>query len=64
MKLQDFLTPTLVAALVAASFRFLRPFVTLRTSERRIQIENITRERAKWREKIRTKSNRGATGMG
>jgi hypothetical protein len=31
-------------------------FISLRNSERKIQIENITQERAKWREKIRLRS--------
>jgi transcriptional regulator of nitric oxide reductase len=46
MDLTPFLTSAVVAALVAG-------LVTLRSAERRIQIENITQERAKWREKIR-----------
>lgn len=46
MDLAPFLTSAVVAALVAG-------LVTLRSSERKIQIENITQERAKWREKIR-----------
>ena len=44
------LTPFLTSAVVAA---FVAGLVTLRTAERKIQIENITQERAKWREKIR-----------
>ncbi len=39
--------------------------VTLYNSERRIRIENVTQERAKWREKIRCKAtqvSRAATG--
>lgn len=46
MSFEEFLSSAVVSALVAA-------LVTLRTSERKIQIENITQERAKWREKIR-----------
>jgi hypothetical protein len=46
MDLTPLLSSAVVAALVAA-------LVTLRTTERRIQIENITQERAKWRDKIR-----------
>lgn len=46
MDLGPFLTSAVVAALVAG-------LVTLRGAERKIQIENITQERAKWREKIR-----------
>lgn len=46
MDLAPFLSSAVVAALVAA-------LVSLRTAERRIQIENITQERAKWRDKIR-----------
>ncbi|MDP2829541.1 MAG: hypothetical protein Q8O37_13145 [Sulfuricellaceae bacterium] len=45
-----FLTSSVVGGLVAG-------FVALRNSERKIQIENVTQERAKWREKIRAKSN-------
>lgn len=47
MDYQQLLSSAVVSALVAA-------FVTLWTSQRKIQIENITQERAKWREKIRT----------
>jgi hypothetical protein len=46
MDLAPFLTSAVVAALVAG-------LVTLRSTERKIQIENTTQERAKWREKIR-----------
>jgi hypothetical protein len=49
LDLAPFLTSAVVAALVAG-------FVALRSSERKIQIENITQERAKWREKIRSSS--------
>jgi len=45
-----FLSSSLVGGLVAG-------FVTLKNSERKIQIENVTQERAKWRDKIRIKSN-------
>ncbi len=41
------LSSSVVAGLVAA-------LVAFRSGERRIQIENITQERAKWRDKIRT----------
>ena len=44
-----FLSSSVVGGLVAG-------FVALRSSERKIQIENVTQERAKWREKIRIKS--------
>ena len=46
MAIQDLLTSTVIAALVAG-------FVAFRSSERKLQIENVTQERAKWREKIR-----------
>jgi len=46
MELSTVLTSAVVAALIAG-------LVSLRSSERTIQIENITQERAKWREKIR-----------
>ncbi|WP_404361603.1 hypothetical protein [Methylotuvimicrobium sp. KM1] len=45
-----FLSSSVVGGLVAG-------FVALRNSERKILIENVTKERAKWREKIRIKSN-------
>ncbi|MGA7077089.1 MAG: hypothetical protein WBQ43_05160 [Terriglobales bacterium] len=47
MDWQPFLTSAVVAALVGG-------FVSRRNIDRTIQIENITRERAKWRDKIRT----------
>lgn len=43
------LSSSVIGGLVAS-------LVSLRSSERRIQIENVTQERAKWREKIRLKS--------
>jgi len=46
MAMNDFLAPAMVAALVAG-------IVSFRSSDRKIQIENIVQERAKWREKIR-----------
>lgn len=47
MDYKQLLSSVVVSALVAA-------FITLWTSQRKIQIENITQERAKWREKIRS----------
>lgn len=47
MELSTVLTSAVVAALIAG-------LISLRSSERKIQIENITQERAKWREKIRS----------
>ena len=47
MEPSTILTSAVVAALIAG-------LVSLRGSERKIQIENITQERAKWREKIRS----------
>jgi len=44
-----FFSSSVVGGLIAG-------FIALRTLERNIQIENITQERAKWREKIRIKS--------
>lgn len=44
-----FLSSSVVGGLIAG-------FIALQTSERKIQIENVTQERAKWREKIRSKS--------
>lgn len=41
------LTSAVVAALISG-------LVSLQSAERKIQIENITQERAKWREKIRS----------
>ena len=49
MDFTAFLSSSVVGGLVAG-------FVALRSSERKIQIENVTQERAKWREKIRIKS--------
>ncbi|MNF55138.1 hypothetical protein D3C84_365900 [compost metagenome] len=46
MNTELLLTSAVVSALVGG-------FVSLRASERKIQIENITQERAKWREQIR-----------
>lgn len=46
MELSTVLASAVVAALIAG-------LVSLRSAERKIQIENITQERAKWREKIR-----------
>ena len=54
--MNDVLTSALVAASVSFLTAVVTAFVTLRTSERKIQIENITQERAKWRDKIRTKA--------
>lgn len=50
MDFSTVLTSSVLAGLVAAS-------VALRTSERKIQIENITQERAKWRKSIRELSD-------
>jgi hypothetical protein len=47
MDFSTVLASGVVSALIAG-------LVSLRTSERKIQIENITQERAKWREKIRS----------
>jgi len=44
-----FLSSSVVGGLIAG-------FVTLRRGERKIQIENVTQERAKWRNKIRAKA--------
>jgi hypothetical protein len=46
MAMNDFLGSAMVAALVAG-------LVSFRSPDRKIQIENIAQERAKWREKIR-----------
>jgi hypothetical protein len=46
LELSIFLSSTVVAGLVAA-------LVSLRTSERNIQVTNVTQERAKWRKSIR-----------
>ncbi|MNY59606.1 hypothetical protein D3C86_1960720 [compost metagenome] len=54
MDLLDILSSAVVSVLVAA-------LITLRTSDRKIQIENITQERAKWEEKIRGKSQLALT---
>jgi hypothetical protein len=49
LEISVFITSAVVAALVSG-------LLTLHSAERKIQIENITQERAKWREKIRTQS--------
>ena len=49
MDLLDILSSAVISVLVAA-------LITLRTTDRKIRIENITQERAKWEEKIRGKS--------
>jgi hypothetical protein len=62
MGFEDLLSNAGVSAIVAA---IVSGLVTLRTSARTIQIENITQERAKWREKIRTNAqlvHKAATG--
>ena len=51
MMIETVLTSTVVASLVAA-------FISVVTSERRIAIENVTQERAKWRDRIRETSAR------
>lgn len=57
---KEFFTSVVVAALVSGAVGIisgsLTALITLRTSERTIQIENVTQERAKWREKIRSKA--------
>lgn len=50
MSFAAFLSSSVVGGLIAG-------FVALQNSERKIQIENVTQERAKWREKIRIKSS-------
>lgn len=47
MLLQTILTSSAISAVIAA-------IVALRSAERRITIENVTQERAKWREKVRS----------
>lgn len=49
LDLTVFLSSSVVGGLIAG-------LVALRSNERNIQIENVTQERAKWREKIRMKS--------
>ena len=49
MTIETVLTSGVVAALVSG-------LVSLRNSERKLVIENITQERTKWREKIREKN--------
>lgn len=51
MNTELLLTSAVVSALVGG-------FVSLRASERKIQIENITHERAKWREQIRVNAQK------
>lgn len=45
----------LMSAVVSA---LVGGFVRLRVSERKIQLENITQERAKWREQIRVNAQK------
>lgn len=47
-------TATLLGSAVVSAI--VTAIVAWRSTERRIQIENITQERAKWREQIRTQS--------
>ncbi len=49
----DWATVATTAATSAVLSAFVTGFVARRTSERAIQIENITKERAKWRDKVR-----------
>lgn len=49
MTLPELLTSVVMSALIAA-------LVALRSSERKIEVENITQERAKWRTEIRAKA--------
>lgn len=56
MSLTVFLTSTVVSALVAA-------FVSIHVADRRIAIENVTQERAKWRDKIRTNASEACAAM-
>jgi HAMP domain-containing protein len=57
---------TILEFLASAAFgAVFGAFVTLYNSERKIRIENVTQERAKWRDKIRSKAteiSRAATG--
>lgn len=54
MDLLDILSSVVISILVAA-------LITLRTTDRKVRIENITQERAKWEEKIRSKSQLALT---
>jgi hypothetical protein len=56
MRLTVFLTSTVVAALVAG-------LVSLRVGDRRIAIENVTQERAKWRDKIRANASEACVAI-
>jgi hypothetical protein len=53
--MNDFLIPAVVAALFVAGFvaGVVAGYVAVQSSERKIQIESIAQERAKWRKKIR-----------
>ncbi len=51
MTFTELFSSAVLSAMVAA-------LVTLRSSERKIEIENVTQERAKWRDKIRLKGGR------
>ena len=54
MDLLDILSSAVISVLVAA-------LITLRTTDRKVRIENITQERAKWEEKVRGKSQLALT---
>lgn len=56
MSLAVILTSTVVAALVAG-------LVSLRVADRRIAIENVTQQRAKWRDKIRANASEACTAI-
>jgi hypothetical protein len=53
MDLQTLIGSAVVAAAISAS---ISGFVSLRTSARNINVEHVTRERAKWRDKVRDKA--------
>ncbi len=50
--LSTILSSAVISGLIAA-------LVSIRTSERNIQIQNVTQERAKWRDKIRVAADKG-----
>ncbi len=53
MDLQTLLGSLVSSAVVAAT---ISAFVSLRTTARNINVEHVTRERAKWRDKVRDKA--------
>lgn len=50
------LTAAIVAAIVSLTVAFVNGFVSLRISAQSIKVDNVTKERAKWRDNVRQKA--------